>query len=83
LLRLRGEVAGLRGQTNEFKKLEAENQRLRSSFAARTAAKSSSQTATTEEAVPKESWAFVGYADPESAFQSTVCPQNGPGNLIL
>ena len=72
LLRLRGEVAGLRGQTNEFKKLEAENQRLRSSFAARTAAKSSSQTATTEEAVPKESWAFVGYADPESAFQSTV-----------
>jgi hypothetical protein len=72
LLRLRGAVAGLRSQTNDIKKLEAENQRLRSSFAARSAAKSSAQTSTTEEGVPKESWAFVGYADPESAFQSTV-----------
>jgi hypothetical protein len=72
LLRLRGEVSGLRGQTNEIKKLEADNQRLRSSLATRSAAKSGAQTASAEETVPKESWAFVGYADPESAFQSMV-----------
>lgn len=72
LLRLRGEVAGLRSQTNEMQKLEAENQRLRSSLAAGAAAKRGSQAASAEETVPKESWAFVGYAEPESAFQSMV-----------
>jgi len=72
LLKLRGEVAGLRSQTNEMKKLQAENQRLRSSLSAGSTAKRGTQTPSAEEAVPKESWAFVGYADPESAFQSTV-----------
>jgi len=72
LLRLRGEVSGLRTQTNEIKKLEAENQQLRSSLAAGAAAKRGNQTPSAEEAVPKESWSFVGYADPESAFQSMV-----------
>jgi len=72
LLRLRGEVGGLRSQTNEINKLQAENQRLRSSLAAGSTAKRANQTASTDEALPKESWAFVGYADPESAFQSTV-----------
>jgi small-conductance mechanosensitive channel len=72
LLRLRGEIGGLRSQTNEINKLQAENQRLRSSLAAGPAAKRSNQTAAADEALPKESWAFVGYAEPESAFQSMV-----------
>jgi RNA polymerase sigma factor (sigma-70 family) len=72
LLKLRGEVAGLRSQTNEMKKLEAENQRLRLSLAAGAFAKRGPQTPSAEEALPKESWAFVGYAEPESTFQSMV-----------
>jgi RNA polymerase sigma factor (sigma-70 family) len=75
LLRLRGEIGSLRRQTNDLGKLRAENQQLRSSLAtANNAARSrpSGQPATTLESMPKESWAFVGYADPESAFQSTA-----------
>jgi len=72
LLRLRGEVGGLRRQTNDINKLEAENQRLRSSLAAGSAAKRGAQTASADEALPKDSWAFVGYAEPESTFQSMV-----------
>jgi RNA polymerase sigma factor (sigma-70 family) len=72
LLKLRGEVGALRRQTNDINKLEAENQRLRSSLAAGSAAKRGTQTASPEEAVAKESWAFVGYAEPESTFQSMV-----------
>jgi len=69
LLRLRGEVESLRRQTNELGKLQSENQRLRSS---QLTSKAGTQTARTRESWPKESWAFVGYADPESAFQSAV-----------
>ncbi len=72
LLRLRGEVAGLRSQSDEMKKLAAENQRLRSSLASGSAAKHGAQTGSAEDTLPKESWAFVGYADPESALQSMV-----------
>jgi hypothetical protein len=72
LLKLRGEVGGLRRQTNDIKNLQAENQRLRSSLAAGSAAKRGGQTPSAEEALPKESWAFVGYAEPESTFQSMV-----------
>jgi RNA polymerase sigma factor (sigma-70 family) len=71
LLKLRGEVADLRRQTNELNKLQAENLRLRSSLAAGSA-KRGAQTAPAEATLPKESWAFVGYADPESALQSMV-----------
>jgi RNA polymerase sigma factor (sigma-70 family) len=72
LLRLRGEVADLRRQTNALNKLQAENQQLRSSLAAGSASKRATQTASAEATLPKESWAFVGYADPESALQSMV-----------
>jgi RNA polymerase sigma factor (sigma-70 family) len=72
LMRLRGEVADLRRQTNEINQLQAENLRLRSSLAAGLAAKRGAETTSAEEAVPKESWEFVGYAKPESAFQSMV-----------
>jgi RNA polymerase sigma factor (sigma-70 family) len=61
LMKLRGEVATFRRQTNELASVQAENQRLRSKLAA---------TDPAVPATPKESWAFVGYADPEAAFQS-------------
>jgi hypothetical protein len=67
LLRLRSEVGALHKQTNDLGKLENENRRLRTSL---TTPKVGTQTALTRESLPKESWAFVGYADPESAFQS-------------
>lgn len=69
LLRLRGEVGSLRRQTNELGRLQSENQRLRSSLLT---SKAGTQTALNRESLPKESWALVGYADPESAFQSAV-----------
>ncbi len=72
LLRLRGEVGSLRRQTNELGKLQAQNQELRSSLAAVTARARSATSPAAPDSVPKESWAFVGYGDPESAFQSTV-----------
>jgi hypothetical protein len=63
LLRLRGEIGVLRQQTGEVAKLRVENQRLHS--------------AQPEPSAPgdytlKSSWAYTGYADPESAFQSTL-----------
>ena len=67
LLKLRGEVGNLRRQTNELNKLQAENRRLRSS-----PRQGTSGSAPASDSVPKESWAFAGYADPESAFQSVV-----------
>jgi hypothetical protein len=69
LLKLRGEVGSLRTQTNELGRLQSENQRLRSSMPKSNAG---TLTTVTRESLLKESWAFVGYADPESAFQSAV-----------
>jgi hypothetical protein len=71
---LRGEVGSLRRQTNEMAKLQTQNQELRSSLAKASAASRprSEAPSMSTDAVPKESWAFVGYSDPESAFQSTV-----------
>jgi hypothetical protein len=69
LLRLRGEVGSLRRQTNELGKLQSENQRLRSSLLT---SKPATQTPLTRESLPRQSWAFVGYADPESALQSVI-----------
>jgi RNA polymerase sigma factor (sigma-70 family) len=69
LMRLRGEVGQLRNERKELEKLRAEN-RPRSTPGPRPAAQP--ETPTEQNDFPKESWAFVGYADPESAFQSTV-----------
>jgi RNA polymerase sigma factor (sigma-70 family) len=66
LLKLRGEVGSLRRQTNDLVKLKMDNQQLK------TAPDSASPRAATVEGLPRESWAFAGYADPESAFQSAV-----------
>jgi hypothetical protein len=69
-MKFRGEVGILRRQANELKSLLAENERLKSAMA----------SAATNDAnvtvAPKESWAFQGYADPESAFQSAFWSMN-------
>jgi hypothetical protein len=78
MLRLRGEVASLRLQTNDLLRLQAENQRLKSSFATAVTNKGEVTLA------PKEAWAFVGYADPESAFQSAFWAMNqGDAKALL
>ena len=70
LMRLRGEVAALRNQKNELEKLREENRQLRTAAKPRSTAQS--EAAAEPDNFPKESWAFVGYATPETAFQSTV-----------
>ena len=75
LMKLRGEVGTLRRQTNELVRLQAENQRLKSKLATGDSAAPST---------PKESWAFVGYADPEAAFQSAFWSmQRGDSAALL
>src|SRR5207244_2056318 len=69
LLRLRGEVGSLRRQTNELAKVKAENEKARSLAGA---PGGTSTLAPASIPLPKESWAFVGYANPESALQSAV-----------
>jgi RNA polymerase sigma factor (sigma-70 family) len=70
LMRLRGEVASSRNQKNELEKLSGENRQLRS--AANPRPTDRPEAAVDQDNLPKESWAFVGYATPESAFQSAV-----------
>lgn len=69
LLRLRGEVGLLRQRTNELGKLRAENSQLRNAQAKATPRQSSAQS-TEQTDLPRESWTFAGYANPESAVMS-------------
>jgi hypothetical protein len=69
LLKLRGEVGALRRQTNELAQLRTENDQLRSGASA-LPARSPAQTAPAS--LPRESWTFAGYADPDSALQSCL-----------
>ncbi len=59
LLRLRGEVGLLRKLTNELGRLKEEN-------------RSPAVTPQPEAVVPKEYWAFAGYATPEAALQTVM-----------
>ena len=68
LLRLRGEVGVLRQQTNELGKLHTENSTLRSGT--NLPARDPSQPA--PDYLPRASWAFAGYADPDAALQSCL-----------
>jgi hypothetical protein len=76
LLRLRGEVGSLRRQTNDLAKLQTDNQRLRAAANKAVTPPATAQDNTTHDYIQKESWAFLGFADPESAFQSTVWAMN-------
>jgi RNA polymerase sigma factor (sigma-70 family) len=68
LLRLRGEVGQLRNQKTELEKLRTENSQSRS---IRDSSPALPREAA-QEYYSKETWAFVGYTNPESAFQSLV-----------
>jgi len=67
LLRLRGEVARLRQEAKELSRLQEENHQFRTALAAR---QNSKGITAAPDFVPKESWAFVGYATPEASLQS-------------
>jgi len=83
LLRLRSEVGALRRQTNDLAKLQADNARLRTAVG--NGAKSATiESKANQDTIDKESWAFVGYADPESAFESAVWAMSkGDAKTIL
>ncbi len=65
LLRLRGEVGVLRSQQKEMQMVQAENRQLH-------VARSQGSPPVAQDSFPKETWAFAGYADPESAFKSLI-----------
>ncbi len=65
LMRLRSEVGMLRQRTNELGKLRV----IREGSPTNT---SSSSEAVNSQAIPREFWAFVGYATPENALQSVA-----------
>src|SRR5882672_2811938 len=65
LLRLRGEVGILRSQQKELQTMQAENRQL-------LLARNQGQPPAIQDSFPKETWAFAGYADPESAFKTLI-----------
>jgi RNA polymerase sigma factor (sigma-70 family) len=69
LLRLRGEVAGLRADASQAEKKRQEINRLRSARG-ETAKARPQEEAVPRDSFPRETWAFAGYASPESAVQS-------------
>jgi len=73
LLRLRGEIGRLQLESREAEQLRNENQRLRTEAAGqKTPAGNASPDAASQGDVPRESWAFTGYATPEAAYQSAI-----------
>ncbi len=72
LLRLRGEVGSLRRQTNDLAIAQADNQRLRAAATKSGITPATAADKMAHEYIQKEAWAFLGFADPESAFQSAV-----------
>jgi hypothetical protein len=65
LLRLRGEVGALRRQTKELEAVRAENRQAHAAGGAATA-----------DYWPRSSWAFTGYANPDTALQSYLWAAN-------
>jgi len=79
LLKLRGEVTQLRGQTNEIAALRQQNDALRASakMAAAAALPVERKKKTADDALPqdihlKESWGFRGYDSPENTLESML-----------
>ena len=77
LLRLRNQAAQLKQATNELQKLRAQAQQLQAAQQARSAEAAPAATPTptpnvASAPVPRESWAFAGYATPEAALQSAI-----------
>lgn len=81
LLKLRGEVTQLRGQTNAIAALRQENEGLITSLKAKQAStaqpseqrsKKSPEDALPQDIHPKESWGYRGYGSPEATMESML-----------
>ena len=79
LLRLRNQAAQLKQVTNELQRLRAQvqqlqaaNQQVRATPAAPAAPAADTNAAAATGPVPRESWAFAGYATPEATLQSAI-----------
>ena len=72
LLRLRGEVGVLRQQKSEAERLLEENRQLRAGLTNSQASQATNPPTPYSAPVPKESWAFAGYATPEATLQTMV-----------
>jgi hypothetical protein len=89
LLRLRGEVGMLRRETNQLPRLKEQNDQLRTALKAANDARNSGLAHAPAEApplavYPKTSWAFAGFATPETAFQSlNWAAANGDTNTFM
>ena len=84
LLRLRGEVGVLQKQVSEMTSLKAENLRLRSASAGLQNSRPIQTPTTAQTKFPKETWAFAGYATPESAMHTWIWAMDkGDKNVML
>jgi hypothetical protein len=82
LLKLRGEVTGLRERTNEMVALRQRNEALRASLKTMAAStpkveaaerkKTLPEDALPQDIHPKESWAYRGYGSPEATVESML-----------
>jgi hypothetical protein len=76
LLRLRNQAAQLKQVTNELQRLRGQMQQLQAANqqmrAAPAPAVADPNAAAATGPVPRESWAFAGYATPEAALQSAI-----------
>lgn len=75
LLRLRNQAAQLKQATNELQALRARAQQLQTAQSQNSQAAPAPPTpapSTASPPVPRESWAFVGYATPEATLQSAI-----------
>lgn len=73
--KLRGEVSQLRTSSKEAEKLRAENQRLKTALSSGPTAAPDDPAASVPQRtdlVPKEKWAFAGYATPDAALVSAI-----------
>ena len=83
LAKLRGEVSRLRVTANEAEKLRSEVGALKAQNRAQPAAEATPTPATTDQ-FPRQSWAFSGYATPESALVSAIwAMKEGKPQLFL
>jgi len=78
LLRLRNQAVQLKQATNELQRLRAQMQQLQAANQQMRTAPPTPATDASSNApaatgpVPRESWAFAGYATPEATFQSAI-----------
>jgi hypothetical protein len=84
ILRLRGEVGVLRQQKSEAERVQEENRQLRAGLTNAQDAQATKPATPFSTPVPKESWAFAGYATPEAAMQTMVWAwSNRDGETVL